>query len=206
MFFVKTDWKSVTKSTQLITTTNQALFSILHWEVTCKAPTIKTMLWTTELISICLYYHLREPAYQLGCCGLRVWLGVESTSHLARSSLLSASAVTQGLHQISHLIINWFIFPVQRRSGRTLNYIVWMHVSPSVHYKHNLIYIVHVQSCSAVVHRFFQCSPQAKFKAWHACRRAYFGWSLWPHQSTGIIPYSHIKGNSVVEACWADMP
>ena len=36
--------------------------------------------------------------------------------------------------------------------------------------------------------------------------RAYFGWWLW-HTSTLLeSSYSHIKGNSVLKACWADMP
>ena len=29
---------------------------------------------------------------------------------------------------------------------------------------------------------------------------------LWPHQSFLDSPHSHIKGYSVLKACWADMP
>ena len=48
-----------------------------------------------------------------------------------------------------------------------------------------------------------QCSPQAKFKACHSqgMTVGHIG-----HQSFWNLPIHKSKGNSVLKACWADMP
>lgn len=127
-------------------------FFSIHWEVTYKAPIIK-LSQCNELLNWPLLILLLTWICVSVCGGLRVWLGVASSSHLARSSLLSASEVTLHLHQISDIV--WFIFPcvISQWSYTQLHTCECMWTGPNVHCERNFtlcmyeVVLLHASLC-----------------------------------------------------------
>jgi hypothetical protein len=81
------------------------------------------------------------------CHGLRVWYSVASIAHFVRSFLLSASAVTLGLHQISD-ICSFFV-----QWNRILNYMwcMWSQLTLSTYLNYIMYVNIHVRNLSRCV-------------------------------------------------------